>query len=207
MIKILFQNADYVVIDKPSGIPVHATVDKNRENILDLVKAQLKVEELFLAHRLDKDTSGCLVMSLNHAAQVLITDIFSNRSIRKTYVCVVEGVFEKTEMELEDFLKAKKIKGKELMSVVRSGGKKALSLCRVLSSKNNLSLVEVEIKTGRMHQIRVQLASRGHAIIGDPFYGGTLAQRLFLHAKAIECEIFKVVSEIPTDFMQRLDGK
>jgi RluA family pseudouridine synthase len=207
MIKILFQNADYLVIDKPNGIPVHATVDKNRENILDLVKAQLKVEELFLAHRLDKDTSGCLVMSLNHPAQVQITEIFAKRSIRKTYVCLVEGVFEKKEMELEDFLKVKKIKGKELMSVVRSGGKKALSLCRVLSSKNNLSLIEVKIKTGRMHQIRIQLASRGHAIVGDTFYGGIEAQRLFLHAMSIECEIFKVISEIPTGFMQRQDGK
>jgi RluA family pseudouridine synthase len=207
MIKILFQNSDYVIVDKPNGIPVHATVDKNRENVLSLVRDQLKVDELHLAHRLDKDTSGCLVLSLNHKAQVYITEIFSQRSIRKTYICVVEGVIQEKEVELEDFLKIKKVKGKELMSVVRSGGKKAISLCRTLSTKNNMSLVEVEIKTGRMHQIRVQLASRGHAIVGDPFYGGIEASRLFLHAKSIECEIFKVSSEIPVEFMQRLEQK
>lgn len=207
MIKVLFQNSDYLVVDKPCGVPVHATVDKKRENILDLLKAQLKVDELFLAHRLDKDTSGCLALSLNHAAQVHLTKVFSEREIKKTYVCVVEGSGFKSEETFEDFLKEKKEKGKELMSVVRSGGRKAISICRLIKESHNFSLVEMEIKTGRMHQIRVQLASRGHAIVGDPFYGGIEAPRLFLHAKSIECAEFSVSSDVPTEFLIRLDQK
>jgi len=207
MINILFQNSDYIVVDKPSGIPVHATVDKSRENVLSMLKDQLGITELYLAHRLDKDTSGCLVLGLNQNSQIHISKIFEAREITKRYVCLVEGEGFEKETLLEDFLKAKKLQGRELMSVVRSGGIKAVSICRLLKSNKNYSLLEIEIKTGRMHQIRVQLASRGHAIVGDNFYGGAEASRLYLHAQLIECAEFRVESQLPLEFMQRFEGK
>lgn len=171
--QIIFENDDFCVVNKKKGLITHATLDKSRENLFDLLKDHyLKVnKEVFLLHRLDKETSGLILFSLNADKNKSLQELIEEKSLQKIYVAKVNGDPNwAEEILLKDYVKKVTVKGIERQSIVFKGGDVALSMARSLAT----SIVEVTLKTGRMHQIRIQLSSRGFPIVGDSLYGGSI---------------------------------
>ncbi len=202
-IEVLFEDSNFLIVNKPAGLIVHATVDKSRENLFDILRETHP--ELSILHRLDKDTSGAMLFSKNPDINKDIQAIFDERSIQKTYQALVHGEWESDKGVMEDFLKKEKVKNKEKMVKVLKGGQKAITYFEKISSKDNISLMRFTLETGRMHQIRVQSALRGHPLVGDVFYGKEdKAERLFLHSYHLEFQFLgktiSVTAELPEEF-------
>lgn len=202
-IAILFEDQNFLIVNKPAGLIVHATVDKSRENLFDILRETHS--DLSLLHRLDKDTSGAMLFSKNPEINKDVQAIFDERTIKKTYLALTHGEWESDKGVMEDFLKKEKIKNKEKMTKVLKGGQKAITHFEKISSKNNISLMKFTLETGRMHQIRVQSALRHHPLLGDSFYGKRdQAERLFLHSFHLEFEfkgkLISVTAELPEEF-------
>lgn len=203
-----YEKGFLLAVEKPAGIPVHATFDPNRPNLEDLVRKQEKDPDLRLLHRLDRDTSGILLFckepSKNKDADIILADS------EKTYLAVCIGIPKEKEFRVECFLKD----GKGKVSSVRSGGKKAITDFTLLSysKEKNISLVAAKLVTGRRHQIRFHLSSIGTPILGDETYGDPSVKslvpkpkRFLLHSYLLKFknefeEDIKIVSELPTDF-------
>lgn len=207
-IRKLYEKGFLLAVEKPAGIPVHATFDPNRPNLEDLVRQQEKEPDLRLLHRLDRDTSGILLFckdaSKNKEADSILADS------EKTYLAVCVGIPKEKEFRVECFLKD----GKGKVSSVRSGGKKAITDFTLLSysEEKNLSLVAAKLVTGRRHQIRFHLSSIRTPILGDETYGDpsikslvSKPKRFLLHSYLLKFknefeEDIKIVSELPIDF-------
>lgn len=195
---ILFEDINYIAVFKKASWPVHATVDKSRSNLFDALKSFLKQRDkldsdpyLAIHHRLDVDTSGIVIFAKSVEANPVLSDIFSNHKCTKVYKAICLGKPAKQSGELLNFLKKIKIKNKEVMSVVNSGGQKAITRFKTIESKNNLALIEFEIITGRMHQIRIQSAHHGFGILGDDVYGNKEFNKKYsIHKHLLHCEKF-----------------
>lgn len=166
-IKIIYQDDDMVVIDKPFDLSVYAK--KAEESMIDILQYQLKTK-LFLVHRLDKNTTGLMVLAKNLETHNWLQTLFKNRKINKKYyaMCVslnpkINGYIEAT---LQNIHSLKKVK---ITSNAKS--KYALTYFNLLKSKKNIHLYDIQIFTGRTHQIRVHMSSIGLLILGDEIYG------------------------------------
>lgn len=191
--RIIFENDNILVINKPSGLAVHGGSGL-RFGVIDIVR-NLRPEPpaIELVHRLDRDTSGCLVFTKNYPSLRLIQHQMSSPASRKTYLVLIEGELSVSPTIIDLRLSTKRLGG-ENRTVVASDGKHASTKLTELETFGDLSLVRAQIATGRTHQIRVHAASAGHAIAGDKRYGDrTLNERLrrrglhrmFLHANSI----------------------
>lgn len=215
-LEILFEDEDILCVNKPSGVVVHKTLDQSRLNILDQVEKKYPSKKVVLHHRLDEGTSGALLFSISSDGKKTLSKQFEERTLTKKYQAIVKGEIDVEKMRLECFLKENKIKKKRLMSVVKSGGKKAVLELTTIKKARGFTHVEVNLITGRRHQIRVQLASHGFPILGDNDYGDKEynykngLKRLFLHASYLEIynskeELIKIESELPLEFKNLLD--
>jgi pseudouridine synthase/RluA family pseudouridine synthase len=180
---LLFENADYLAINKRSGWPVHPTPDRSRPNLFDAVKSFLANRDgsepyLALHHRLDVWTSGVVLFARSSRANPVLADLFRNRTASKLYEAICVGA-PPPRGELVDFLQKRVVDRIERMVVVRSGGQKAITGYQVIAQLGELCHVSFELVTGRMHQIRVQSALAGFPILGDPLYGDAERNRLF----------------------------
>ncbi|HET8573323.1 MAG TPA: RNA pseudouridine synthase [Edaphocola sp.] len=167
-LNILFDNADYRAFAKPSGLLTIA--DRYHPEIPNLVTmARQKSGSLFVVHRLDKDTSGIVCFAKNEAAHRHLSQCFENREITKYYQAIVTG----TPYQMKDSIR-KPIthdpvnKGRMLVALK---GKEARTDYEVLESWKHFSLLNIQLFTGRTHQIRVHLKDIGHPVVADPFYG------------------------------------
>lgn len=190
---IIFEDDHYIALNKKAGWPVHKTVDPMRDNCTDALKSYLKYREdgripyLVLVHRLDVETSGILLFAKSKEANQYLQDLFSSHKadlIDKRYLAVCSGKLSDSEGRIENFIKSQREGRKEKMVIVKSGGKKAITNYWVKDFKNDYSLVEFQILTGRKHQIRLHAKSIGHPIFGDPIYSNSKeqdGQRLCAH--------------------------
>jgi 23S rRNA pseudouridine1911/1915/1917 synthase len=173
-IEIIYQNADIMVINKPAGISV--TKDRSgKPQLVDYFNKQLGEEmtaKLRLVHRLDKDTSGVMILALNRAAQRQFADYFFNRTIKKTYLALVKGAVLEPEGVVDAPIAPCK-KKQDLMIIDRRNGKESVTNWRLLANFGLISLLAATPLTGRMHQIRVHLASIGLPLAIDPLYAST----------------------------------
>ena len=211
---ILFHDENLLIVNKPAGLVTHATLDKKRDNLVDLLKRELNLSYLGLIHRLDKDTSGAILFTLKEEANIPVQKMLENREIKKTYQALVSGHLEWSghEQKWEDFLKKERRQGIELMSKVTKGGVKAISLLKDVKHFNHTSLLELELVTGRMHQLRIQTSVRGHAIVGDTLYGDRSRQevRMFLHSSKmilkhpVTNSPLTIIAPLPPEFEQRV---
>ncbi|WP_412474421.1 pseudouridine synthase [Halobacteriovorax sp. YZS-1-1] len=182
---IIFEDDNYIALNKKAGWPVHKTLDPMRDNCTDALKSYLKFREdgkspyLVLVHRLDVETAGILLFAKSKEANKYLQELFSSHQadkIDKRYLAICSGRPEADEGTIENFIKGQREGRKEKMVVVSSGGKKAITNYWVKDFKNDYSLIEFQILTGRKHQIRLHAKSIGHPIFGDPIYSNSKEQ-------------------------------
>jgi 23S rRNA pseudouridine955/2504/2580 synthase len=188
---IAWEDEALIVVDKPSGVAVHGGSGVSFGVIEQLRRARPQAKFLELAHRLDRETSGLLVVAKKRAALTRLHDLFRDGGIGKRYLALVKGRWrnelQHVRLPLHKYLTAE---GERRVSV-DAEGKAAHSIVRLVACWENFSLVEVELRTGRTHQIRVHLAHLGFPIAGDDKYGDFPLNkalqkaglgRMFLHA-------------------------
>lgn len=195
---ILFENDQMLVVNKPSGLAVHGGSGINLGLIEALRVMRPKAKFLELVHRLDRDTSGAVMVAKKRSAlKALHEDLRQNR-IDKIYHALVVGRWSKRRVKVEAPLKKNELKSGERIVRVDADGKASLTQFRVLQQFEHCSLIEAKPITGRTHQIRVHTQYAGHPIIGDPKYGEERAnremreqgvKRLFLHAAELRVRL------------------
>jgi 23S rRNA pseudouridine955/2504/2580 synthase len=178
---IVYEDASILVIDKPAGVAVHGGSGVSFGVIESLRAARPQAKVLELAHRLDRDTSGLLIVAKKRTALVELHRMLRQGEVEKLYLAVVKGDY-KGPQEIRAPLHKYVAASGERRVAVTERGRSALTRVRVLKRTAEFSLLEVRLLTGRTHQIRVHLAHVGHPVVGDEKYGGGAAKRLLLHA-------------------------
>ena len=175
-LNILYQDEDLAVVYKPSGMTVHpgaGTPDGTMANALlsalDGVSTVGGIERPGIVHRIDKDTSGLLLVAKNDKSHLFLSEQIAAHTVDRAYLALAYGAFRETEGEIEGPI-GRSPRDRKKMAIV-PGGKPAVTRYRVLEQFRKAALVECTLLTGRTHQIRVHLTSRGHPLLGDPVYG------------------------------------
>ncbi|HQU16303.1 MAG: hypothetical protein B7Z66_09690 [Chromatiales bacterium 21-64-14] len=203
--RILHRGPDLLVIDKPSGMPVHAGSGVPY-GIIESLRALYPDEPaLELVHRLDRETSGCLVVARSRQALRALHDALRGGRMEKRYLALVAGQWDGGKREVSMPLRRNVLQGGERMVQVEAAGKPALSRFRPVARYADSTLMEVSIVTGRTHQIRVHGAHIGHPLAGDEKYGDPAfnrrmralgLRRMFLHAQFVSLEPAPGVREL-----------
>lgn len=189
-IDIVYEDRDMVIINKNPGVIVHPAQGYYTGTLVNAVLYHIKdlstingVIRPGIVHRLDKDTSGLIVIAKNDIAHVRLTDMFKDKTIEKRYVCICKGNFRNITGRIETLI-GRDPKDRKKMAVVTDNGKIAITNYEVIDSVQGFSLVDVGIETGRTHQIRVHMKSLNHPILGDEVYGSSsdLIKRQMLHS-------------------------
>jgi 23S rRNA pseudouridine1911/1915/1917 synthase len=207
-LKPIFQSNDFALFDKPSGLLVHPKNRKTFYSLTDEVK-YLFGNDANIVHRIDKETSGLVLVAKHRKAEIFFKNAFQNKEIKKGYIALVKGKIDK-ELFIDEPIKINRDYSKIKIKVfIDETGKKAQTIVKPLyyNEENNTTLVEALPLTGRQHQIRIHLFHMKHSILGDPIYGTdfktasdylggklsenerielTGAKRLMLHANWIE---------------------
>ncbi|MFD1333627.1 RluA family pseudouridine synthase [Methylopila musalis] len=185
--RVLHRDGLMLVVDKPAGLPVHAGPKGglNLESMFHALRFGLPRDPA-LAHRLDKDTSGCLVLGRHRKALARLGKLFANGRVGKTYWAVTRGAPEADEGRIDAAL-AKRSPDRGWWMAVDPAGQPSSTEWRVLARGAGLAFVEFTPLTGRTHQIRVHAAHLGMPLLGDPIYGAEPAggARLHLHARSV----------------------
>jgi 23S rRNA pseudouridine955/2504/2580 synthase len=191
---VVHEDAALLVVDKPAGVAVHGGSGVSFGVIESLRAARPQAKVLELAHRLDRDTSGLLIVAKKRSALVELHRMLRDGELEKLYLTVTSGHWEGAGRELRESLhKYVDAKGERRVAV-HENGIEALTRVRVMKKSSDFSLLEVRLMTGRTHQIRVHLAHAGHPVLGDDKYGDfelnrrlakTGVRRLFLHASRL----------------------
>ena len=209
---ILYQDDWLIAVDKPPGLPTHATLDPRRDHLhaatLRLLTRLGQKAYAGQHHRLDVGTSGVVLMTLDKAANKGVAELFAGRGVTKTYLALVEVASARSladSFEVRNHLARDKAR-RGLMKAVRAGGDFALTHFQKLEVMGDRLLIQAQPHTGRTHQIRIHLAGVGCPIIGDDLYGGKAGPRLMLHAAALDFihpktgEAVHLEAPLPSDF-------
>lgn len=220
---ILFRDPYILAVDKPPGINTQPTPARYKGTLYDALLRYLacgvgrgQKPSIGMVQRLDRDTSGVIVFSIHQRAHKGLTGNFAGRHVQKIYLALVAGCPDKKQGEFRSLLARQR--RTNLMKTVERGGKEALTRYSVLENFGDAALVEIEIPTGRSHQIRVHFAEAGHPLLGDGRYGGPKSwrnvevPRQILHAwklgfeHPVTRESLALKAPIPGDFAQLLHG-
>jgi 23S rRNA pseudouridine1911/1915/1917 synthase len=235
-VQVIFEHKDFLIIDKPAGLLVHKTNNPESYSLADIIlkqypeirgvrdKYQSKEAELQerdgIVHRIDKDTSGIIVMARNQKAFEILKQLFQDRQVYKEYICLVRGHLRESHGNITYPIIRSKLDHTKRVAVVntkQSGIKERTAHTEywVEQEYSQGSLLRVVIHTGRTHQIRVHMKAIGHPIIGDILYGGKLEaqdtnplSRQFLHAHKMSFtykgEEYSFISDLPLDLQDIL---
>lgn len=230
-VKILFEDEHVVVLDKESGMVVHPAAGNPDGTLVNALLHHCKgrlsgiggVERPGIVHRLDKDTSGCMVVAKTDVAHQSLTEQFSGRTMEKLYLAVVQGVPTPATDTVFTHIGRHPVNRQKMAVVNPPGGKTAITDYEILAidRASNSTLVLCHLHTGRTHQIRVHMLHKGCPLIGDPIYARPDRQtakpgRLMLHAwrlsfdHPVSGERMKFQAEVPpeyTPWMLAMDGE
>lgn len=202
---ILYEDKRIIIINKPCGMAVHGGSGVSAGVIEIMREWRDDLHYLELVHRLDRETSGCLILAKKRSALRQLHDLLSNGLVQKRYLVIVQGAWQRGEYRLEQALQKNTLRSGERVVRVSDDGKESISVFKPLSVRSHASLLEVQILTGRTHQIRVHAAHLGHPVAGDEKYGNDEfnrfiksqgGQRMFLHARSLEFELSEPHAEI-----------
>lgn len=221
---VLFEDEHVLAVDKPAGVAVHGGSGVSFGVIEQLRQARPAARFLELVHRLDRETSGILLVAKRRSALTALQDQFRDRETGKTYLALVEGEWpanrKVVDLPLHKYLLADGERRVRVVAKDDPDGMRAITLVKVGQKLPGFSLLEVTIKTGRTHQIRVHLASQAHPIAGDDKYGDFNRnkalqkqglRRMFLHAWRLQFnhpatgERIELLSPLPADLRKFLD--
>ena len=194
-LRIVYQDPDIAVVSKPAGMVVHPAAGHREGTLVNALLYSLEglsslggAERPGIVHRLDRDTSGLMVVARNDRSHTKLREMVSDRSVKRLYIALVHGV-PSTRLGTVKAPIGRDAANRKRMAVTADAGRPATTHFRVVEEYENCSLLEVELVTGRTHQIRVHLSYIGHAVAGDTDYGsrGSLEEmtglrRQFLHA-------------------------
>ena len=188
---VLFEDNDLIVINKPAGLVVHPGAGHQQHTLVNALLSHCTTlsgiggkERPGIVHRLDKETSGCLVVAKNDATHRNLSKQFAERTIEKIYIALVAGKLRKQTGAIEEKIRRHPVH-RQRMTVTSLRGRAARTEYRVLRSGDQASLIECRLHSGRTHQIRVHLHHIGHPVLGDKVYAARLAKefpRQMLHA-------------------------
>lgn len=213
-LEIIYEDSDIVIINKAPNMVVHPAHGNYNGTLVNALLYHIKdlstingVIRPGIVHRLDKDTSGVIVVAKHDEAHTTLSDMFKEKTLEKTYVCIAKGIFKDKSGRIETLI-GRDPRDRKKMAVVTENGKIAISNYEVLDESKNYSLVKVRIETGRTHQIRVHMKSLNHPILGDATYGNSTdgIARQMLHAyrlkftHPISKKDMVVTAPIPEDF-------
>ena len=216
---IVYEDSDVLVVNKPQGLIVHPTLSTKEKTLVNGLMYQVKdlsgingVNRPGIVHRIDKDTSGLLMVAKNDIAHNSLVEQLKNKTTNRLYVALVYGIIDENKGRINAPIGRDKTDRKK-MAVVEDG-KPAVTNFTVLERFDGYTLVECKLETGRTHQIRVHMKYIGHPLVGDPLYGpkkviGNTGQ--FLHAKLIgfnhpkDGRYLEFVSDIPDNFKEILE--
>ncbi|MEO7390862.1 MAG: RluA family pseudouridine synthase [Ramlibacter sp.] len=221
---VLFEDEHLIAIDKPAGVAVHGGSGVSFGVIEQLRRARPTARFLELVHRLDRETSGILLVAKKRAALLKLQDQFRERETGKTYLALVAGAWPANkkviDAPLHKYLQADGERRVKVVGRDDPDGMRAITLVKVAQKAGDFTLLEVTIKTGRTHQIRVHLASQGHGIAGDDKYGDFELnralqkrglKRMFLHAWRLQFnhpatgERIELIAALPADLKKFAD--
>jgi len=210
-IKIIYEDNDVLVVDKPAGIVVFPEGQTKENTLIDaLIEKYPELKNVGekprygVVHRLDKDTSGILLVAKSNESFIFLQNQFINRKVSKKYICLVEGTIKEDKGEIKTLIARSPKDGRKQKAYSENGphpksAREAITDYRVLERFKDYTLLEVEIKTGRRHQIRCHLSYMHHPIAGDKLYGFKNSKRprgypegltrQFLHAQQLKIQL------------------
>lgn len=222
-IEVVYEDDDIIVVNKPKGLVVHPANGNPDGTLVNAIMAMCK-ESLSgiggelrpgIVHRLDKDTSGLLIVAKNDKAHINMSEQIKNREVTKKYIALVRGVIPEDDATI-DMPIGRSTKDRKKMAVTKSG-KKAVTHFKVLKRYPKYTLLEVKIDTGRTHQIRVHMAEIGHPVVGDMVYSNGKndfgVEGQMLHAKSLDFkhpitgEQMHLEAELPQYFKSIIEGE
>ncbi|MFR6221251.1 MAG: RluA family pseudouridine synthase [Anaerococcus sp.] len=177
-LKIIYENEDYAIIDKDENVIVHPAGSIVSGTLVNGLLDYFGYDNLShiggddrpgIVHRLDKDTTGLMVIAKNNSSYKYLKNLFETRKIDKEYLAICNGIFQKKSGTIQTFMD-RDPNNRRKMAVTNSG-RDAISKYEVISENNGYSLVKIKILTGRTHQIRVHMTYINHPLLGDPVYG------------------------------------
>ncbi len=211
---VLFENSHILVIDKPAGVAVHSGSGVNF-GIIDIMRRIRPNTEIELAHRLDRDTSGCLLLAKHRQSLLAMQRYFQDNSIVKMYLAVVKGRWPLANREISHALSKKTMLNGERRVYADPNGQNALTRILELEAGELYSVLKIRLMTGRTHQIRVHCQIEGHEIAGDNKYGDRQfnktmkrggVKNLMLHAASLDlpeseyCQAMIINANLPEKF-------
>jgi len=233
---ILYEDEFLLAVNKPKGMVVHPSFGHSEGTLVNAILGYLQKAghgpwamgngdpselstpnlELFpkgvrpgIVHRLDKGTTGVILIAKDYKTQEILSSLFQERAVQKTYRALVEGIIRSDEGTIEESISRHPVQRKK-MAVVKEGGRKSETAYKILRRLHGFTYIEAYPKTGRTHQIRVHLAHISHPVVGDETYGRNAkhsADRPLLHAYSIsfphpvEGFIVKVTAPVPDDML------
>ena len=220
--KIIYEDKDVLVVDKPTGIVVFPEGQTKDNTLIDALiekypelKNTGEMPRYGIVHRLDKDTSGVLLVAKSNEALIFLQKQFKNREVEKKYVCLVEGTVKDDKGEIKTLIARSPRDGRKQKVYLENephpeSAREAITIYKVLEDFKSYTLLEVEIKTGRRHQIRCIFSYLQHPIAGDKLYGFKNSKnprgltRQFLHAQKLKIQLpsgetKEFLSELPED--------
>lgn len=212
-IDILYLDDDFIAVNKPAGLVVHAGAGQHSGTLVNALLHQFRTlsnvsgeDRPGIVHRIDKETSGVLLVARTDAAHRKLAEQFAGRRLEKTYLALVQGAVKAQTGTITAPIARDPVRRTRMTTRV-AGGRTALTTYRILERIGKFTYLEVKIGTGRTHQIRVHMASVGHPVAGDTLYGAAAATygRFFLHAWKIRLahpssgQTIEIEAPLPTE--------
>ncbi|MCK5780607.1 MAG: RluA family pseudouridine synthase [Psychrilyobacter sp.] len=217
-LNIVYEDEHLVIINKESNMVIHPAVGHHSGTLVNAIMHHITdlstisgVVRPGIVHRLDKNTSGLIIVAKSNEAHLKLTEMFKEKTIKKTYLAICINNFRAKEGRVENEI-GRSSKDRKKMTVVRDGGRLAVTNYKVIDEVEHYALLKIDLETGRTHQIRVHMKYLNHSILGDEVYGKTSkkADRQMLHAQKLEFnhpitgEKMDIIGDLPEDFKKSM---